>query len=109
MEEASKRPRLDAYSSSDHESDAAEESKKNTFALPLAVKREMVKEDPLPDPFPLPSNYRADVEIGLKSGIMSKEARGTFSQVWLQVCSNIKRSPQERSIQELRSIISLGY
>ena len=81
MEGASKRPRLDVYSSSDHESEAAEESKKTTLALPLAIKRETVKEDPLPDPFPLPPNYRADVEIGLKSGIMSKEAKRNFFQV----------------------------
>ena len=33
MEGTSKRPRLDVYSSSDHESDAAEESKTTTFAL----------------------------------------------------------------------------
>ena len=84
LENEPKRPRLDidVYSSSD-ESDESE-SKDPVVAtaqsnpLPLAIKREIVKECPLPDPFPLPPHYRADVEIGLNSGIMSKEAKAHF-------------------------------
>ena len=73
--------RVDVYSPSDDHESEVEESKKTDFPLPLAVKKEVVKEDPLPDPFPLPSNYRADVEIGLTSRVMSKEAKRHFFRV----------------------------
>ena len=33
---------------------------------------------PLPDPFPLPKYYRADVETALVSGKMTKETMSTF-------------------------------
>ena len=78
MQGAAKKQRVDVYSPSDDHESEVEESKKTDFPLPLAVKKELVKEDPLPDPFPLPSNYRADVEIGLTSGVMSKEAKRHF-------------------------------
>ena len=83
IESEPKRPRLamDVYTSSDNsESDSTKDPAVATtsFGLPHAIKRETVKECPLPDPFPLPPHYRADVEIGLSSGIMSKEAKAQF-------------------------------
>ena len=80
MQGAAKKPKIDVYSPSDSdEAEEDEEPKKTTnFPLPLAVKKEIVKEDPLPEPFPLQTNFRADVEIGLTSGAMSKEAKRQF-------------------------------
>ena len=33
---------------------------------------------PLPDPFPLPKHYRADVEVALANGKMTKETTSSF-------------------------------
>ena len=57
-----KRPRLamDVYSSSDEsESDSTKDPAvaPTSTGLPLAIKRETVKECPLPNPFPLPPHY----------------------------------------------------
>ena len=46
--------------------------------LPSIIKKEkeMKKKNPLPDPFP--AHYRPDVELGLSSGKMSREAKRAF-------------------------------
>ena len=51
---------------------------KTLLDLPSAIKKEEVTEKPLPDPFPLPEHYRSDVEVGLKTGKMSREAKKSF-------------------------------
>lgn len=38
------------------------------------IKEEVV----LPDPFPLPANYRADVEVALETGEMTRLTRASF-------------------------------
>ena len=32
----------------------------------------------MPDPFPLPTNYRADVQLALSKGTMTREAKKSF-------------------------------
>ncbi len=44
-------------------------------------KRSLKTEDddiPLPDPFPIPKNYRMDVDISLKSGKMNRQTKSAF-------------------------------
>ena len=51
--------------------------KHDSLVLP-AIKKEKREELDLPTPFPLPINYRTDVEQCLKSGIMTTEAKRAF-------------------------------
>jgi len=51
---------------------------KTHLDLPSAIKKEEIIEKPLPDPFPFPEHYRSDVEVGLKTGKMSWEAKKSF-------------------------------
>ena len=110
IESEPKRPRQakDVYTSSDEsESDSTKGPAVATTSTGLshAIKWETVKECPLPDPFPLPPHYRADMEIGQSSGIMSKQAKVQFfSNVAASMFTyNKKLSLQERSIQGWQS------
>ena len=65
---------------------SATSRKASTFFLPISSKkRKFVKTEddtiPLPDPFPLPKRYRADVEVALASGKMTKETMSAFLKV----------------------------
>ena len=42
------------------------------------VKKDILEETPFPDPFPLPVNYRSDVELCLSTGKMTREAKRAF-------------------------------
>ena len=54
-------------------------------------KKSKLKEEPLPDPFVLPENYRPDVEVALKSGKMKRyPTREEFLRVALDV---VRRYP----------------
>ena len=56
-------------------------------------KKAKLKEEPLPDPFVLPENYRPDVEVALQSGKMTSETRKAFlSQVAASIFTR-KRYP----------------
>ena len=46
--------------------------------LPSVVKKEKIAEKPIPDPFPFPAHHRPDVELGLSTGKMSREAKKAF-------------------------------
>jgi hypothetical protein len=49
---------------------------------PISKRPKIIKSEddrtPLPNPFPLPKHYQADVELGLKSGKMTFETMSTF-------------------------------
>lgn len=48
---------------------------------------------PLPDPFPLPKHYRADVEAALNSGKMTTETRSSFLSSVASAMLTYKRYP----------------
>ena len=50
-------------------------------------------ERPLPDPFPLPENFRYDVEVALKSGKMSRETSKSFLSAVASSMLSYKRYP----------------
>jgi len=61
--------------------DEEEGSRSSTPLTTKMVKKIEKTEDdavPLPDPFPLPRHYRADVEVALKTGKMTSETRSAF-------------------------------
>ena len=51
------------------------------------------KEQKLPDPFPLPQNYRYDVEIALKSGEMTRETTSAFLSAVANAMLAYKKRP----------------
>lgn len=58
-------------------------------------------EEPLPDPFQLPENYRPDVEVALRSGQMTVETRKAFlSQVAASIFTK-KRYPTREEFQRV--------
>ena len=67
--------------------------------LAAVKKRKLVKSEddniPLPDPFPLPKNYRSDVEIALKSGELTQETRSTFLSAVASAMLNYKKYPSK--------------
>ena len=109
---ASKRPRVDVHSSSDcnNETVAVEDSNKGaTIALPLALKRKAVKEGSLPNPFPLPLNYRADIETGLRTGIMSKEAKSHFFSKVASSMFQYKKKPTKEEYTRVAQQLIAKY
>ena len=54
----------------------------NSVGPPIRKRPKILKSEddrtPLPNPFPLPKHYQADVELGLKSGKMTFETMSTF-------------------------------
>lgn len=68
-----------------------------TSATPVH-KRPKLKEEPLPDPFPLPQNYRPDVEVALKNKTMTVGTRKAFlSQVAASIFTR-KRYPKREEL-----------
>ena len=73
-------------------------------------KRKFVKTEddaiPLPDPFPLPKHYRADVEVALASGKMTKETTSAFLSAVAAAMLVYKRYPtREDYICVARSVV----
>ena len=61
---------------------------------------------PLPDPFPLPKHYRADVEVALASGKMTKETMSAFLSAIAAAMLVHKRYPtREDYICVARSVV----
>ncbi len=61
--------------------------------LPSVIKKEKTKEKPLPDPFLFPAHYRPDVELGLRSGKMSREAKRSFTSSIASAMFAFKKHP----------------
>ena len=53
------------------------------------IKEEVI----LPDPFPLPANYRADVEVALKTGQITRVTRASFVSSVADAMFAFKRHP----------------
>ena len=48
---------------------------------------------PLPDPFPLPANYKANVEIALKTGRITSETQSSFLSIVTSAMYAYKKYP----------------
>lgn len=61
---------------------------------------------PLPDPFPLPKNYKTDVNVALKTGKMTRETKKQFFLLLLQSCSLIKGIQMLKIIKMWQDVLS---
>ena len=85
-------------------------SEPNTpITTPKAQKIKKTEEDtvPLPDPFPLPKNFRSDVEVALGIGKMTSETRTSFLSAVASAMLRFKRYPTRDDYTNVaRTIIS---
>lgn len=82
--------------SADSECCAPDPQIKNSFILmdiPNIVKKTKEESTPLPDPFPLPKNFRPDVHLALTSKRMTKTTRATFFSTVAAAMFQYKRYP----------------
>ena len=56
-------------------------------------RKDKLSEEPLPDPFPLPENYRPDVQLALETGKMTGETRRTYLSQVASAIFNCKKYP----------------
>ena len=69
---------------------------KNSFILvdiPKLVKKTKEESTPLPDPFPLPKNFRPDVHLALTNKRMTKSTRATFFSTVAAAMFQFKKYP----------------
>ena len=63
------------------------------IATPSVVKKTKEKSTPLPDPFPLPTNFRPDVQLSLSSKRMCETTRASFFSTIAAAVFQYKRYP----------------
>ena len=78
-------------------------------ALPKCVKLVKKSENPLPDPFPLPSNFRYDVEVALKNGEMTRETTRSFFSSVAGSMFSYKRYPTNEEYTRVAMTIIQEY
>lgn len=93
------------------ESDSSEDESKD---LPVKVKRPKLvktKDDaiPLPSPFPLPKHYRADVEVALANGKMTKTTTCSFLSSVASAMLVYKRYPTHDDYVEVAKTVVQKY
>ena len=64
---------------------------------------------PLPDPFPLPKNYKADVEVALKNGKMTIETKKRFFSAVAAAMFTYKKYPKPEDYQNVARCIINKY
>lgn len=77
--------------------------------LPSVIKKEKATEIALPDPFPLPINFRSDVDIGLKMGKMSREATKSFLSSVASAMLGYKKFPNSEEYTRVALQIITKY
>lgn len=98
-----------AESNSSHGSTPKTHREKAEPRLSSVVKKERVVESALPDPFPLPANYRSDVELGLSSGKLTKEAKRAFLSTVAAKMLGYKRYPSSEEYTRVAVQIITKY
>ena len=72
-------------------------------------KRPKPCEDPLPNPFPLPKNFRPDVELALSSGKMTNETRTAYINQVGSAIFGYKRYPDKEELVHVADAIVKKY
>ena len=74
-------------------------------------KKKIIKpnEPPLPDPFPLPQNFRPDVELALKSGNMTANTRKTYLSQVASAIFGFKKYPSREEFMRVADQITRMY
>lgn len=76
------------------------------------VKRFFKSDDdklPLPDPFPLPKNYKADIDVALKTGKMTRETKKRFFSAVAAAMFTYKKYPQPEDYQNVARCVVSKY
>ena len=95
--------------------DKSEQSsvKSNKYVLKEVPKSVVCKTEddaiPLPDPFPLPKHYRADVELALKSGNMTEDTNRAFLSCVAASMFTYKRYPTADDYRNVARVIIQKY
>lgn len=66
-------------------------------------------EPPLPDPFPLPQNFRPDVELALRSGKMTTDTRRAYMSQVASAIFGYKRYPLREEFMRVAGEIVKKY
>ena len=90
---ASKRPRLEDSSAVSNCCPAPLATAKTSPKLKFIATKTTI-EQPIPDPFHLPTNYRADVQLALSKGTMSREAKKSLLSSVAAHMSPVKNIPE---------------
>ena len=64
---------------------------------------------PLPDPFPLPKNYKTDVNVALMTGKMTRETKKRFFPAVAAVMFTYKRYPNAEDYQNVARCVVSKY
>ena len=91
-----------------------EEDKVGETSTPISVIMPLYKqiqssEKPLPDPFPLPHNFRTDVEVALKTGEMTRETTKSFFSTVAGSILTFKRYPTKEEFIRIATDIVRKY
>ena len=85
----------------------------STSTTPSRKKMKVVKSTddaiPLPDPFPLPKHFRADVEVALRTGKMSSESRRAFVSAIASAMLAYMRYPTRDDYSNVARAVCLKY
>lgn len=74
-----------------------------------ASSRELESHLHLPDPFPLPQNFRSDVEVALKAGQMTRETNKSFFSFLAGSILNFKRYPTKEELTRVATEVIRKY
>ena len=79
--------------------------------LPIIIKEETceIVEQPLPGPFPLPTNFRSDMEVCLHQKHMTKEAQKSFISTVASKMFSYKRKPTTTEFMRIATDIIRKY
>ena len=76
---------------------------------PSVAIRSRGSEKPLPDPFPLPLNFRSDVEVALRTGRMTRETNKAFFSSVAGCMLSFKRYPMKEEFIRIATDIIRKY
>ena len=90
-------------------SDDVHVSVDESFDLKKRYQKTEDDEIPLPDPFPLPKNYKASIEVALKSGQMALETKRQFLSSVAAAMFAFKQYPSKDDFQNVARCIITKY
>lgn len=77
--------------------------------LPKSISRSNDRDVPLPSPFPLPKNYRADVAAALEIGQMTTDTESAFFSSIASAIFKFKKTPTTEDYIDVATGITQKY
>ena len=78
-------------------------------SLPKTISKNKDHDIPLPNPFPLPKNYRSDVTAALETGQMTHETESAFLLAVASSISKYKKFPTKEDYVDVATCIIEKY